>query len=79
MRMKDGQQQCPKCQGHGCYWCRRTGYVVQCPTCMNSEPELLLKDANEFSCLACDARFDSSGKPVQVQKRKPAQPQERKP
>lgn len=70
MRLKDGRQRCPKCGGHGCYWCRRKGYCAQCPTCTNSEPELIVKDGNEFTCHACGARFDSSGGLVHTQARK---------
>lgn len=70
MRLKDGKQTCPKCQGNGCYWCRRTGWMAQCPACMNNEHELLIKDENEFSCLACGARFDEAGQIVHVDKTK---------
>jgi hypothetical protein len=31
---------------------------------MNSEPELIVKDENEFECLACGERFEASGKLV---------------
>jgi len=67
MRLKDGKQQCPKCGGEKCYWCRRTGYVVQCPTCCTSEHELITKDGNEFRCAACGSRFDASGRSAQEQ------------
>lgn len=72
MRLKDGEQVCPKCQGAKCYWCRRTGKVVQCPVCMNQEHELFLKDEDEHQCLACGARFIASGELVPRDEKKPS-------
>ena len=71
MRLKDGYQTCLKCDGDGCYWCRKSGWMAQCPVCMNSEPELISKDENEFDCLACESRFDKAGKLVIKDKPKP--------
>lgn len=68
MRLQDGYQKCPKCDGQGCYWCRRRGWVAQCPACMNHEPELIIKDENEFTCGACGVRFDQAGKILPSQK-----------
>ena len=66
MRLKDGQQGCPKCEGKGCYWCRKTGIVVQCPRCANSEHELVTKSGNEFTCMVCKTIFAPSGKIVKM-------------
>ena len=76
MRLKNGKQACPKCQSNGCYWCRRKGWIAQCPVCMNHEPELVSKDGDDFHCLACDERFDSSGRliPKTPPKKKPSWP-----
>lgn len=61
MRLKDGQQVCPRCQGYGCYWCRRTGFRHQCPRCMNQEPELITEQDEGFVCKVCDCSFGPSG------------------
>lgn len=61
MRLHDGIQQCPKCQGQGCYWCRKSGEMAQCPVCMNHEPELLTRIDKDVKCHACDALFDRQG------------------
>ncbi len=61
MRLKDGFQPCPQCGGAGCYWCRRTGWRAQCPSCGNAEPELLTKNEDDFTCLVCSAMFEKTG------------------
>jgi hypothetical protein len=61
MRLKDGFQACPRCGGGGCYWCRRQGWLAQCPICGNSEPELLVKNEDELSCLVCNSMFEKNG------------------
>jgi len=35
---------------------------------MNHEPELIIKDENEFTCGACGVRFDQAGKILPSQK-----------
>ena len=62
MRLKDGQQTCPRCGGQGCYWCRRTGLRQQCPQCMNQEPELITQTDGGFTCQVCECTFNSSGR-----------------
>ena len=65
MRLKDGFQVCPKCGGQGCYWCRRTGYMTQCPQCMNIEHELTKKVTDStYQCQVCDTEFDRAGRPI---------------
>jgi hypothetical protein len=61
VRLKDGFQVCPRCGGGGCYWCRKQGWMAQCPRCGNSEPELLTKNDDEISCQACNATFEKTG------------------
>ena len=79
--LKDGEQQCPKCKGEGCYWCRKSGTVVRCPRCGNHEPELVGKQDEGFLCLACGDRFDHKGQPVEVDDDlpNPQKPQQRRP
>lgn len=61
MRLKNGYQRCPKCEGNGCYWCRRTGHMAQCPVCGNHEPELVTKDQDVLTCKVCENKFSQSG------------------
>lgn len=61
MQLKDGFQVCQNCGGGGCYWCRKEGWRAQCPRCGNSEPELLVKDEDNFVCLACESNFEKNG------------------
>ena len=61
---KDGEQVCPRCKGEKCWHCRRTGTVVQCPVCANAEHELINKDGNIYSCMACESSFSSSGERI---------------
>lgn len=61
MRLRDGKQDCPRCQGRGCYRCHKHGYLVQCPVCMNSELELIGMEDDKYRCGACGAFFDQSG------------------
>ena len=83
--LKDGEQQCSKCKGEGCYWCRKSGMVVQCPRCNNHEPELVSKQDDGYLCLACGDRFDRKGQHVAVdddednRPKQPKQPQQRRP
>lgn len=64
--MKDGVQECRRCAGAGCYWCRKSGEQVMCPACGNSEPELFQKIEGGRQCLACAATFEDSGRPLAV-------------
>jgi hypothetical protein len=80
MRLKDGFQVCQKCGGIGCYWCRRCGWQGQCPTCCNSEPELLEKDEEgELTCGACGTVFDKGGQVVKIAEEKPIKVSKQKP
>ena len=67
--LKNGEQPCPKCQGaaRGCYWCRRTGKVVQCPFCANNAHELILPHGEDYQCVVCHHTFDRSGQPADEQ------------
>jgi hypothetical protein len=66
MRLHDGLQDCPNCQGQGCYWCRKTGTRAQCPRCMNSEPEFITRKGDNVVCGVCDTEFERSGDVVPV-------------
>lgn len=59
-----GKSTCSRCQGHGCYWCRRRGYNVRCPKCGNVEPEGFTDNSGDFTCLVCGLEFDRAGKEI---------------
>lgn len=61
MRLKNGYQVCPRCGGKGCYRCHKAGYLLLCPACANSEPELFSKIDHHFKCLGCGIEFLKSG------------------
>jgi hypothetical protein len=61
MRLKDGYQTCPRCQGQGCYRCHKQGFLVQCPICANSELELMTKNDDQYRCGACGGEFTKAG------------------
>jgi hypothetical protein len=37
--------------------------MIQCPVCMNSEPELIVQSQDDFRC-ACGAAFTVSGEVI---------------
>lgn len=71
MRMKDGKQTCPRCNGNGCYRCHRRGYLVQCPICANSELELITQNDDVYKCMACSGVFTESGDVILTNTEKP--------
>lgn len=71
MRLKDGFQQCPRCQGKGCWRCRQKGYLLQCPTCGMAELEFMSKaDDGTYQCMGCGTQFDKAGEILSLQEPK---------
>ena len=62
MWLKNGQQNCPKCAGKGCYSCNRLGIIVLCPGCANQDMDHIVKvDGGTYLCGICQAAFTRSG------------------
>lgn len=59
MRQKDGQQQCYRCEGRGCYGCEQKGYIIQCPGC--AAREQITKTEGRFKCGQCLTAFTKGG------------------
>lgn len=59
MRQKDGQQQCYRCQGKGCWGCERKGYVIQCPGC--AARDQATRTGDDFKCGQCNTVFTKGG------------------
>lgn len=67
MRLKNGFQQCPRCQGKGCWRCRQKGYIVQCPRCGLAENEFMAKNEDDnYHCGGCATVFSKAGDIITV-------------
>jgi hypothetical protein len=59
MKQKDGQQQCYRCQGQGCWGCERKGTITQCPGCAARDGAT--KSGNNLKCGHCGTVFTKAG------------------